>query len=232
MVEIIVVAFIFSIIVAALFTVFRGTLDSWRKAETLMDLYQNARIALDSMARELPEAVLYQDSPNTAYWTKFEGKASGSGIKVNSTGDEIFFVAPVQGNPGKQDICEIGYWLRNDNALMKHFEYFDGTTIPVVYDFASGGADSILAKNVKTLQFTYYYRHSLGAVPATDSPALHSWDSGADNPGGRPENYDAGGNVKKPDGLPDAVAVSITVMNRNDTQEKTFTDYIVIRGAK
>ena len=240
LIEILVVAVIFSIVVASLFTVFKGGLDSWHKAETLLDLYGNARVTLDMMEREVSSAFLYQGGTNTNYWTKFLGTTSGSRIKTNSAADEMFFVAPIDNNPGKQDLCEVGYWLRNDNCLMRHYEYFDGSVMPVVYDFTAradgsadtGALDSVLARNVTALQFTYYYRHASGAAPATDAPALHTWNSLSNNPGGRAENYDSGGNAENPDGLPDAVSVSMTVTSKDGLQSKTFTDFIRIVGAK
>ena len=240
LVEILLVSIIFSIIMVALFTVFKSSLDSWQRAETLLDMYNSARITLDMMDREVSSAFLYQDSNNTNYWTKFLGTTGGTRIKTNSVSDEIFFVAPVAGNPGKQDLCEVGYWRRNDNCLMRHYEFFDGTVVPVVYDFTkradlsadTGAADSVVARNITSLQFFYYYRHAAGAAPATDIPAVHTWDSGLDNPGARPENYDLDGNAKNPDGLPDAVVVSITVQSKDGLQTKTFTDFITIAGAK
>ena len=237
LIEILVVAVIFSVLVTALFTVFRGGLDSWRKAETILDMYQNARFALDMMEREISSAYLYQGSGNTAYWTKFEGYLSGTGLKTGSVGDEIFFAAPIAGNLGKQDLCEVGYWLRNDNRLMRHYEYFDGSVIPVVYDFSkksdgsvdTGASDTAIASNVTALQFTYRYRNTAGVAPATTAT---SWNSGLDALTGATENYDSSGNKLIPDGLPDAVAISITIQNRDGSQTRTFTDFIRIAGAK
>lgn len=240
LIEVLITAIIFSIVVASLFTVFKSGLDSWHKAETLLDIYNNARVTLDLLEREVSSAFLYQGGTDTNYWTKLLGTTSGSRIKTNSTADEIFFVAPIEGNPGKQDLCEVGYWLRNDNCLMRHYEYFDGSVMPVVYDFTkkadlsadTGAADSVVARNVTAFQVIYYYRHSAGAAPATDAPVLRTWNSVSNNPGGRAENYDSGGNAKNPDGLPDAVSVSMTVTSRDGLQSKTFTDFIIIVGAK
>lgn len=237
LVEILVVAVIFSILVTAIFTVFKGGLDSWRKADTILDMYQNARFALELMEREISSAYLYQGSGNTGYWTKFEGYLSGAGLKTNSAGSEIFFVAPITGNPGKQDLCEIGYWLRNDNRLMRHFEYFDGSVIPVVYDFSkkadgsddTGASDAVIANNVTALSFTYYYRGTAGAAP---DATITVWNSGLDALTGAGENYDSGDNKLIPDGLPDAVEISITLQSRDGTQTKTFTDFIRVVGAK
>ncbi len=233
LVEILVVSVIFSIVVLSLFTVFRGALDSWRKSETLLDIYQNARFALELMRKEIPSAVLYQKSDNTGYWTKFQGNDKGGTyiIKSGSVADELFLVAPVEDNPGMQDLCEIGYWLRDDNCLMRHFEYFNGSTVPVVYDFSNNSSgtfsDDIIARNVTDLQFTYYYKSAVGGLPATTAS---EWNSGLDLLDGSPsQNYDDGNNAKVPDGLPNAVAVSITIQSRDGSQKRTFTDFIRVQ---
>ncbi len=239
LVEILVVAVIFSILVTSIFMVFKGSLDSWRKAETILDMYQNARFALDMMEKEMASAYLWQNSNNTSYRTKFQGYSATHGFKTNSAGDEIYFVAPIANNPGLQDLCEVGYWLRDyDNRLMRHFEYFNVPGAPAVYDFTkradgsadTGALDTPIATNVKALSFTYYYRHVAGAAPTATVP---SWNSGSDAlTGAATENYDSNGNKLIPDGLPDAVSVSLTVQSRDGTQSKTFTDYIRIVGAK
>lgn len=233
LIEVLIVAIIFSIMVAALFTVFKSGLDSWHKAETLLDIYNNARVTLDLLEREVSSAFLYQGGTNTDYWTKFLGTASGTRIKTNSAASEIFFVAPIEGNPGKQDLCEVGYWLRNDNCLMRHYEYFDGSVMPVVYDFTkradlsadTGALDSVVARNVTAFQVTYYYRNAAGAAPTT---TVTIWNSGLN----ALTDYDSGGNAKNPDGLPNAIGVSMTVTSRDGLQSKTFTDFIIIAGAK
>ena len=242
----VIVAVIFSILVTSIFTVFKGSLDSWRKAETILDMYQNARFALDMMEREISTAYLYQDSANTAYWTKFEGYLAGAGLKTNSKAAtrEIFFVAPIAANPGRQDLCEVGYWLRDDNRLMRHFEPFGPAgmpvAIPVVYDFSkradgsvdTGASDTTVATNITALTFTYYYRNTnVAGSPPTGT--VTTWNSGLDTlTGVGTENYDSAGNKLIPDGLPDAVAVSITVQNKDGSQSRTFTDFIRIVGAR
>ena len=246
LVEIMVVATIFSILVVSLFTVFKGGLDSWRKAETLLDIYNSARTSLDMMEREISSAFLYQDANYTQdtskydkYWTAFLGTTAGSRIKTNSIGDEVFFVAPIQGNQGMQDLCESGYWLRGDNCLMRHYEFFDNSVLPVVYDFTkradltadTGANDSVVARNVTALQFTYFYRHAAGAAPI-GVPALHTWNSSVNTLTGATKNYDSNSNELIPDGLPDAVSVSITIQSRDGSQSRTFTDFIRVIGVK
>lgn len=236
LVEILVVAVIFTIVILSLFTVLKSAIDSWRKSETLLDMYQNARLAIGVMKNEIPQSKLYQESGKTEYWTKFEGNNGGTAGIIKgaaSIADEVFFVSPVAGNPGHQDLCEVGYWLRNDNCLMRHFEYFDGTTIPVVYDFSVNNAgtssDDVIAHNVIALQFIFYYRNAAGTSPLATTT---SWDSGINILTGATKNYDSFGNELIPDGLPNAVEVSITVQSRDGMQQRTFTDFICIPGAR
>lgn len=240
--EILVVVFVFSILSTVLFTIFKGGLDSWRKSENILTMYEEGRAALDLMSREIQAAYLFQNSTDQTQWTRFLGiDETGTRIKTNSAKDELFFVAPIASRTGeapRMDLCEIGYWVdgkgttvTSDDALMRHFQSFDADDLPVEYNFATPdtGADSIVAKNIMDLQFTYYYRSTAGASPAATTT---SWDSSSNNPGGRGENYDANGNAKNPDGLPEAVGISITVRSRDGSQTKTFTALVPIATAK
>jgi hypothetical protein len=82
---------------------------------------------------------------------------------------------------------------------------------------------------VTDLQFVYYYRNTAAAAPLATAT---SWDSSNNVLTGSNKNYDSFGNELIPDGLPNAVEVSITIQSRDGTQQKTFTDFIRIPGAK
>lgn len=239
--EILVVVFIFSILSTIMFTIFKGGLDSWRKSENILTMYEEARFVLDLMSRDIQSAYLFQNSTNQTQWTRFLGNdETGTRLRTNSAKDELFFVSPVAsrtGEPTRMDLCGIGYWLdgkgtpndTSDDVLMRYFKSFD--TLPVDYTFDASVVDSTVAKNVTDIQFTYYYRNVPdGSVSPTATTT--NWDSSSNNPAGRGENYDANGNAKNPDGLPDAVGISITVRSRDGSQTKTFSALVPIATAK
>lgn len=226
LIEILVVIAIFSILATMLFTVFRGGLDAWRKMEVHLDIYQNARTALEQMSHEISSALIDQRSSDTAKWAPFYGNYERAAkIEADSDRDEIFFVAPLE-NAGDTDLCEVGYWLRKkDNMLMRHFRNFKAPEdLPVKYDFTdadSKDVESEFVPNIKDLQFKYYYRASAGVGPAATADR---WDSTKNNL----SNYDANGNEKNPDGLPEAVEIALTVQSRDGKENKTFTTLVAI----
>lgn len=232
LIEIMIVSAIFSMLVLTVFTVFKGGLDLWHKSESILDIYQGGRSALELISRDISSAFWFNNSTDQTQWTRFLGidgaTQPGSRIKTNSAKDELFFVSPVASNTGeamRMDLCEIGYWLRStDNCLMRHFQSF--TTVPVTYNFSDAGSvDSKVASNVTDLNFTYYYRSATGTAPTATAV---SWDSNQNIL----TNFDAKGLAKKPDGLPDAVEVSITLQSKDGTQKKTFTTIVSIPGAR
>lgn len=232
MIEIAVGLAIFSILTTMLFTSFKGGLDLWRRSENLLDAYQSSRAVLAQMSREISSAVIFQSSSNASRRAPFYGiDETGSRIKASSAKDEIFFVAPVE-NEGDMDLCEIGYWLDStDNGLKRHFQKFDSADdLPVTYDFTTQDRNTKVAENATNLQLTYYYR-SAAANPPTAT--TNSWNSTQNVL----TNYDAKGNDKNPDGLPDAVGISITVQEGdpiNPSSPKTwiFSTIVTVEDAK
>ena len=206
LVEILVVIVIFSIISSVLFMVFKAGLDSWRRTESHLEIYQNARMALDMITRDLRAAMLdpsYLNSSGNPYIT-FRGfdSTSASGWRTNSIGDEMYFVAAL--NPTDLtavfDLCKVGYWLdgkgtadTRDNELQR-FYGFQASPTPN-YDFTSGNSDKVA---LYTTQLNFrYWDDNASPVPAF----VDTWDSGA---GGAQNGR-----------LPTMVEVTITVREPN-----------------
>lgn len=233
---------ILAIFITSLFTVFKNSIDVWKKSESRLAVYQNARAILDTMSREIQMAMF-----NPAVGIHAKGYKAGSGIKPDSIGDEFYFIAPL--NPGeeeeednKSDLCEVGYWLDGTNNVLKKFYVTDDriedpTEPEFDYDFTTptGKSNSYdLGLNVTDLKFTFHYRDSSGNwQETTDTDA--TWDSSTDSVA----NYDANLNEKIPDGLPNAVEIEITIKDPNvkdeDLEEKdlyTFSTLVYIPQAK
>ncbi len=102
LIEILMVVFIFSTLSAVMFTVFKSGLDSWRKSEAILTMYEESRAVLDLMSREIQSAFLYQLSSDQDQWTRFLGiDEAGTRIKTNSAKDELFFVTPIASRTGE-----------------------------------------------------------------------------------------------------------------------------------
>jgi len=136
LVEILVVLAILSILSLTLYVVFDQSLKSWKKAESKLDIYQNARISFEQMTRELEGAVLYYDPANNNF----------SLIGLNANPDNISFVTPIYTNNGSEyELCKARYYVNNNNLLRELFR-----------NVAGAGASATLALNVTDLQLKYW----------------------------------------------------------------------------
>lgn len=163
LVEILVVSVIFVIIVTSLLIVFKAGLQSWQRAQTHLEIYQNARAAIDMVTRDLKAA--YMDPNNPAI--TFRAEQGGTTGWVPATdGTEIFFIAalkPVLSNPGAtSELCQVGYWRDPaTNRLMRY--YFEQSSAPPAapdYNFAAHTGNIALhqkvADNVSDCFFQYH----------------------------------------------------------------------------
>lgn len=170
LIEALIVMTILVIFIGSLFIVFKSGLDSWKKAEGRLDIYQNARAALEIMSREISGAIINPTAPtspgpNSIYFL--------GGYDVNSgavSGQaEVYFIAPL--NPGGQatsDLCEIGYWLDTAAHKLKRFYVTDkrGTVVSPDFDydappgapatiFSTGGSDDFVL-HIQNLTFKFF----------------------------------------------------------------------------
>lgn len=232
LVEVIIVMAILTIFITSLFTVFKNSLDSWKKSEARLAIYQNARAILDQMSREIPSVLI-----DTAEGIKFRGFAAGSG--KGSSKDEIYFVASLE-NDGRYDLCTVGYWLDEDDKELMRYYQVDTVGNSLDFDFDNLDSGTIgqrsdqLGLNVMDLQFKFRYRDSGGDWPTTTDA---DWDSSTDNVPNI-TNYTATGIEKNPHGLPNGVYIEITVQdpsveeNPEDKDLYTFSTIVYIPQAK
>ncbi len=205
LVEILIVSVIFAIIVGSLFVVFKAGLESWRRTQAHLEVYQNARVALDMVRRDLTAA--YLNSADTTI--RFGGYDSGikSGWMTNSADDELFFIAAL--NPSLNDpnavteLCKVGYWRDTSNILYRVYTYFTGTPT-FTFSAADYNNRHKIASNVTQLQFQYW--------DATTAAFANTWDSGGAQSGR----------------LPSMVEVTISVKELNSSKTKTFITNVYI----
>ncbi|MCK5594681.1 prepilin-type N-terminal cleavage/methylation domain-containing protein [bacterium] len=220
LIEIMISTLVLALLITGIYSIFKGGTDSWTKGNVRMERYQNARAILGMMSREISCAMVNEArkiymlglNDETAAW-----------IKTGSTRDELFFVAPIYStsnlidpsNTTASDMCELGYWIRGDTEIMRHYAVGTSNKIDFVYDT---GTSSSLGIAVVDLQFYYYYGD---AAEADSSPG--TWDSLADL-------YLADGTA---DGLPKKIKIVLRTRDeeaREDTQ--TFETTVFMPGAE
>jgi len=152
-----IIAFTILVIVSSMVAViFRSTQQSFLNAKAFQHVIDLARQTVMRIHNNLQAT--YVESTGIINFVGID--AAGTQIKLNSESDEVFFVLPDSVN-ATGDICEIGYWQRNDGHIMRHID-----TSPD-FDFSTASGDDELGLVVSELNFEYY-----------DGAIYHdSWDS-------------------------------------------------------
>ncbi|MDO9464231.1 MAG: prepilin-type N-terminal cleavage/methylation domain-containing protein [bacterium] len=127
LIEIMITTAVLALLITGIYSIFKGGTDSWTKGNVRMERYQNARAILEMMSREISCAMV--NEARKIYMLGVDKSESGK-VKddVRSTADELFFIAPVypmsdikdSSNTTKSDMCELGYWVKDDTELIKH----------------------------------------------------------------------------------------------------------------
>lgn len=142
LIELLIAITIFSIVAVALYSTMRTGMDAWRRGEEAGSLYQEARLALATMALELVNI-------NTTF---------GKGIEVPFDGgpDRLSFPELVNtagpGQPAQLELGKVAYWLdREQSSLRRQQE----TYIQSLKEAREPSEE--LASSVMDLGFQYYY---------------------------------------------------------------------------
>ena len=142
LIEVLVVVAITSILAVSLYVVFKSGMDAWSGSEGRLDVFQNARVALDQISRELPGAFV------------------GGGAKFNLTAgaaagdpDTLEFVTEFG-----DDIYEIKYELITGSILQRKYSRNpDDYSVPNYEDFANDDTDVVeLSPYVTDIQFSHW----------------------------------------------------------------------------
>ena len=179
-------------------------------SEARVERYQNARAALDMMARELQSAFILTSS--SVYRLKEITSGYSGGIYFTTSAIRV-----------TTDVYEVGYSRRtSDNVLLKEIQTPPNST-------ETDGSSSELAQNIMDLVFEYGYYESAanrnnGLMTwrsARSSPVLQ-WNSNIDNV---TNYYKNNSGNKNPDGLPEAIRIGLAVRDEKsyETAQSFYT---------
>ena len=165
LIEVMITTAVLALLITGIYSIFKGGTDSWTKGNVRMERYQNARAVLEMMSRELSCAMV--NEARKIYMLGIND--DGARIKDESSRDELFFIAPTHSTSGlgtgESDMCEIGYWIRGDTEIMRHY------TAKSIDFVCNDNSDSPLGIAAVNLQFYYYYDN-------TDADSYSgTWDS-------------------------------------------------------
>lgn len=139
-VELMLVVSIFSIVALAIYSTFDIGISAWKKAQEAQNLYQDIRLALDKMAADLENAVLYSEKED---FSNFEGKQ-----------DLISFYSLVETSqtiPAHHRLRKITYSLKDSGLLRLEQSFTDPE------EQAPEKDPEQIASGISSLEFSYAY---------------------------------------------------------------------------
>lgn len=141
-IELMIAVSIFAVVSVAIYATFNSGLSAWKKAEQSQNICQDVRLALEKMALDLENAVIYSPDPE---FSNFEGK--NNKISFYSL-KEVF-----QTIPSHLELRKITYALDESTQTLQRWEEnfaqsAQETTVQEPEDFAT---------QIKTLAFSYCY---------------------------------------------------------------------------
>jgi len=116
LIELLIAGVILVILFSSITAIFIGTNKSWVQNEARIQIYQNAREALDRMSREISCA--FQPSSGSMQQLELTDDADGHG------NDRLEFTAAINepNGTGEYDLCKIGYQLDSANSILERYE--------------------------------------------------------------------------------------------------------------
>jgi len=142
LIELMIVVGILGIVVLMLNTVFKTGFDAWNKSEVRLEIYQNARVVLDQISRELPGAFVGGGA-------EFEG--------INANPDTIEFVTSFAGS-----LYQIQYVLDSTTNTLKR--YYDENPVYSAISYT----EVKFGSGVSDIQFLYLPLGSAGGWGSAD----------------------------------------------------------------
>ncbi len=150
LIEVMITTAVLALLITGIYSIFKGSADSWTKGNVRMERYQNARAILEMMSRELSCAMVNEARKIYMLGTHNEP------VEEYSTKDELFFIAPIHSTSGletgQSDMLELGYFVENDTELMRNYSVGN-----INFTFEQGDYSHSLGIAVEDLRFYYYY---------------------------------------------------------------------------
>jgi prepilin-type N-terminal cleavage/methylation domain-containing protein len=153
LIEILVVIAVSGILFISLYTVFKSGADAWSKAKARLEIFQNARVVLDQLSRELPGAFVDATSAT------FTGEDGDSDPLVDGSPDKLEFITNFGGT-----IYKLKYELDPDTnkkiLLRKYIKDppdYANTDYENVLNEDDGIEESIVDFGFKMDNINFYY---------------------------------------------------------------------------
>ncbi len=134
LVEVMVSCAILVILMGALYRVFWGSSSAWQKGEARTRMYQNARIILDLMSREIRAAFISPGDPHLIF-------------KGNESFLTFVSVSNTPNTTGEYDLRQIEYSLSQERLRRR---------IDTHLDSFGGGASAMVGQRILNLTFSYW----------------------------------------------------------------------------
>jgi hypothetical protein len=190
-----------ALIVSSVYVAFNAGTKSWQVGDTMMQKYQNARGALDFMAREI--SAMYM-TISSIYETGliYDGTSGTNGFR---------FFASVPGNSGDWDLCKVSYRYDSADREIERSFLTSSTSGPnyitLIHPTGSGHGWEPMVSNVNSLGFRWWDGSSW-----YDDP----WDSTTGSHEGQ---------------IPEAIEITITVQDDKQLAEaRTFRTVVYLPG--
>lgn len=166
LVEVLVVVTILSVLALSVYTVFKSGIDAWSRSEARLDIYQNARVVLDQISRELAGA--FVDGADAKLEESVDGGAGS---------DTLTFVTDFA-----DSIYKIRYHIETDAT--------DATKKNLVRDYINYGVSHTPAKTYANtdydegIDFVHYTKNTMADrikfsyLPVMAAPGgITDWDT-------------------------------------------------------
>lgn len=149
-IELMIAASIFAVVAVAIYSTFGTGISAWKKAQEAQNLYQDIRLALDKMAGDLENAILYSQKEDFLNFLGEEDKISFYSLT------ETF-----QTLPAHRELKKITYNLDESSRILQRLEQ---TFAESLQETQEQEPEEIAAK-INNLNFSYCYEDEAAEPP-------------------------------------------------------------------